>query len=72
MKPSGGGVDILARDEEDYDAARQVIIGLPALDSDKLYMVPYDPDNLTMVTANMETSEDAEVLHVNWRTLFRG
>lgn len=66
------GADILDRNQVDVDAASQLIIGLPALGSDKLYMVPYSPADQVMITTDMDIPVESELLHVNWRTHFHG
>lgn len=71
FKPRGG-VSILDHGQDNFNDASQMIIGLPALGPDKLYMVPYNPDSQTMITADMHIPEECELLHVNWRTHFHG
>lgn len=70
LKPCSTGVSVYTA-QDPVDTA-QMIVGLPALDSEKLYMVPYSPGNRVMVTAaDMDEDgtdlDDCEVLHVNWR-----
>lgn len=71
MKPQLGA-NVFEPGQENYDGARQMIVGVPALGIDKAYMVPYDADNMTMFTVDMDIPEDSELLHVNWRTHFHG
>lgn len=66
------GADILDTHHVDVDAASQLIIGLPALGSDKLYMIPYSPADQVMITSDMDIPADSELLHVNWPTHYRG
>lgn len=69
VKPKAG--KSLAESTDSIDVVRQDIVGLPALIDDKLYMVPFDISNKTLLSSEIEQlPDDCQLLHVTWRMAY--
>lgn len=69
MKPKAG--TSLAKSTDSLDGIRQDVVGLPALINDKQYLVPFDINNKTLLSSDIEQlPDDCQLLHVTWRMAY--